>query len=96
MVADDLARRLRGELPTWRLDGESIVGVWRFPDFAAALAAAVRVGALAERADHHPDLSLSWGRLEARLTTHRVGSLTDKDLALASAIQQALGRPSGS
>lgn len=93
MVEDALRRRVEAELPGWRVDGEELVAAWRFPDFGAALAAAVRVGVLAERADHHPDLELGWGRLAARLTTHSAGGLTVKDLELARALSGAIGAP---
>jgi len=93
MVDPDLARRARLELPGWTLDGEEIVGRWRVPDFASALSAAVRVGALAERADHHPELRVAWGLLEVRLTTHKSKALTGRDLDLAAAIQSALQAP---
>jgi len=93
VVAPDVAAHVQEQLPGWHVEGEEIVAAWRFADFAAALAATVRVGALAERADHHPDLTLSWGRLAVRLTTHSAGRLTEKDLDLALAIQEALGPP---
>ena len=93
MVDAALLRRASRELPAWQLAGEEIVGRWRFPDFSSALAAAVRVGALAERADHHPELRVAWGLLEVRLTTHAAKALTERDLDLAAAIQAALQPP---
>ncbi len=93
MVDAALADRARRALPGWSLDGEEIVGRWRLPDFGTALAAAVRVGALAERADHHPEMRVAWGALEVRLTTHSAGTLTARDLDLAAAIHAALGAP---
>jgi len=93
MVTAALAARARRELPGWTLEGEEIVGRWRFPAFSPALASAVRVGALAERADHHPELRVSWGALEVRLTTHATGTVTERDLDLAAAIAAELGEP---
>jgi 4a-hydroxytetrahydrobiopterin dehydratase len=93
MVDDALPRRVAADLPGWRIDGEELAATWKFPDFATALAAAVRVGMLAEHADHHPDLELGWGRLAVRLTTHSAGRITDKDVDLAAAMSAALGRP---
>ena len=95
MVEAALAGRVAAELPGWRLEGEELVGAWKLPDFAAALAAAVRVGALAERADHHPDLRIGWGRLEVRLTTHSAKGLTRRDVELAVKISGALQPPAG-
>ncbi len=93
MVDQALADRARGTLPGWTLEGDEIVGRWRFPDFSAALAAAVHVGALAERADHHPEMRVTWGKLEVRLTTHSKRALTERDLDLASAIHAGLRPP---
>jgi 4a-hydroxytetrahydrobiopterin dehydratase len=93
VVDDALRGRVSSELPGWELDGEELVGRWRFADFAAALAAAVRVGALAERADHHPDMRIGWGKLEVRLTTHSAKALTLRDVELAGKISGALNPP---
>ena len=49
------------------------------------------VGALAERAHHHPDIELRWNKVTLRLSTHSVGALTQADLDLAAAID-ALGQ----
>jgi 4a-hydroxytetrahydrobiopterin dehydratase len=95
MVDQALESRISTELPGWVLEGEELVGRWRFADFAAALAAAVRVGALAERADHHPDMRIGWGRLEVRLTTHSAKALTSRDLELAGKASRALSAPQG-
>ncbi len=93
MVDAALGKRVAAELPGWGVEGEELVGRWRFPDFAGALAAAVRTGALAERADHHPEIKLGWGKLEVRLTTHSAKALTVKDVDLATKVSQALGAP---
>ncbi len=93
MVDEALQNRISAELPGWVLEGEELVGRWRFADFAAALAAAVRVGALAERADHHPDMRIGWGRLEVRLTTHSAKALTSRDVELAGKVSRALSAP---
>lgn len=93
MVDAPLASRIASELPAWRIVGDELVGRWKYPDFASAIASAVHVGALAQRADHHPELRLGWGFLEIRLTTHSAGGLTPRDADLAAAVQAALGAP---
>ena len=95
MVKTALSERINNDLPAWRVDGTELVGDWKFSDFAAALAAAVRVGALAQAADHHPELSLGWGKMQVRLTTHSAADLTEKDVDLAGTIQAAVGPPTG-
>ncbi len=44
----------------------------------------------AESADHHPDLAFGWGYVRIKLTTHDAGGVTEKDRALAKAIDAAL------
>ena len=92
-MSEAMLDRARTELPGWQVEGQHLVARWRFPDFSSALAAAVRVGMEAERAAHHPDLSLGWGYLQVSLTTHDAGGLTTPDLDLAVRIQVLLGRP---
>ena len=55
-------------------------------DFQAAVAFVVRVGFLAEAADHHPDIDIRWNKVTLVLSTHSEGALTEKDTALAAQI----------
>lgn len=55
-------------------------------DFAGALAYVNRVGALAEEANHHPDVDIRWATVVLRLSTHSAGGLTERDLSLAAKI----------
>lgn len=71
-------------LPGWRLEDGTIVASLRFPDFAAALSAANHIGALAEAQNHHPDLTVGWGRLTVRFSTHDVGGLSENDFICAA------------
>jgi 4a-hydroxytetrahydrobiopterin dehydratase len=78
-------------VPAWSaVDGKRIEREFRFPDFKSALAFAVRVGAVAEAENHHPDLLVAWGKVGVVLTTHSAGGLTGNDFALAGKID-ALG-----
>ena len=75
----------------WKREGNELVKTWSGKDFAAALEHVNAVGALAERAHHHPDIELRWNKVTLRLSTHSVGALTQADLDLAAAID-ALGQ----
>ena len=61
----------------------------RFRDFGEAFAFMTRVALEAEKADHHPDWSNSWNRVEIALTTHSAGGVTARDFALAARIDAA-------
>jgi 4a-hydroxytetrahydrobiopterin dehydratase len=82
---------LLGELHAeWRVDddGAAIARSWRFRDFAEAFAFAVRVAFIAEGEEHHPDITVGWGRCQVRLTTHAVHGLTRNDFIVAAKVDQ--------
>jgi 4a-hydroxytetrahydrobiopterin dehydratase len=56
-----------------------------FRDFAEALAFVSRVGDLAERENHHPDVDIRWNTVTLRFRTHSADAITDRDHALAAA-----------
>jgi 4a-hydroxytetrahydrobiopterin dehydratase len=57
-----------------------------FANFREAFGFMTQVALLAEKADHHPDWSNSWNRVVIDLTSHDTGAVTERDLALAEAI----------
>jgi 4a-hydroxytetrahydrobiopterin dehydratase len=72
--------------PGWERKGQDALAKrFAFPDFAAALAFAVRLGCMAEKRDHHPDLELGWGRVRVVWSTHDAGGVTQLDLDAAAA-----------
>jgi 4a-hydroxytetrahydrobiopterin dehydratase len=71
----------------WRRDGQTIVREWTLTDFAGAIAFVNRVAALAEAADHHPDIVVhGWNKVRLELSTHSQGGLTEADFELAARI----------
>ena len=94
MRTDEIEAALQG-LPGWSLaeDGRAIARRYRFQDFADAFELVRRIAALAEAADHHPDLGLGWGYVTVRLTTHDLGRPGAKDLTLAAGIAAAASPP---
>jgi len=75
-------------LDAWDYDEgrDAIARQFAFADFAQAFAFMTRVALLAEKADHHPEWSNMWNRVEILLTTHDAGGLSARDVALAEAI----------
>lgn len=57
--------------------------------FAAGVALIDAIAVLADRADHHPDIDLRYREVAVRLTTHEVGGLSERDVALAREITTA-------
>lgn len=73
-------------LSGWAVDGKFLKKRYDFSNFAESLAFINRVGAIAEAADHHPDITFGWGYAEIALTTHDRGGITDVDIKLAGRI----------
>ncbi len=75
-------------LADWTYDAErdGIRRSWKFHDFTEAFAFMTRVALLAEKADHHPEWSNVYNRVEILLTTHDAGGLSMRDIELARAI----------
>ena len=70
----------------WTRQGDELVKQVRRDGFAGALQFVNAVGALAEAADHHPDIDIRWNTVTLRLSTHSAGGLTELDLALAAQV----------
>ena len=85
----DPAEALQG-LPHWRADEgerEAIARSLTFADFNTAFGFMTRVAILAEKADHHPEWSNVYNRVDILLTTHDADGLSERDAKLAEAIE---------
>ncbi len=92
-LTPDLCRERLRRLRDWELEpaGEAILRKFQFKDFVDAFGFMARVSLLSERANHHPEWSNVYNRVEIRLTTHEAGGLTQKDFELAGEIGAAAG-----
>ena len=79
-------------LPDWDYDDgrDAISRTIVFTDFAEAFGFMTQVALIAERADHHPEWTNVWNRVEITLTTHDAGGLSERDIDLATAIDSIL------
>ena len=66
--------------------GKALVRSFKFEDFSEAFAFLTRVALHAEKADHHPEFTNVWNRVDFRLTSHDSGGVTERDIELAEAI----------
>jgi len=81
--------RFAAQLPEWKvIQGHHLEREFAFPDFVSALAFVNRIGAVAEEEGHHPDLTLSWGRVQVITYTHSIKGLSESDFILAAKIGQ--------
>jgi len=75
-------KTLRG----WALTGNQIEKTLTLTDFSRAIGFVMSVALLAERRDHHPDITIRWNTVTLVLSTHSAGGLTVDDFALAREI----------
>jgi 4a-hydroxytetrahydrobiopterin dehydratase len=75
-------------LAGWAFDQgrNGIAKSFTFVDFGTAFAFMTRVALEAEKADHHPDWSNVWNKVDILLSTHSAGGVTGKDMKLAAKI----------
>jgi pterin-4a-carbinolamine dehydratase len=86
--------RALADLPAWRVARGAITRTFETEGWGTTLMLVNAIGFIAEAADHHPDLEVSWSKVVVRLSTHSAGGITDKDVTLAREIEQlALWRP---
>ena len=74
----------------WTIEdgGKALIRTFTFADFSEAFGFLTRVALHAEKADHHPEFTSVWNRVDFRLTSHDAGGVTDRDIQLAEAINQ--------
>jgi 4a-hydroxytetrahydrobiopterin dehydratase len=89
----DETRKLLDELRGgWRVvDNHHLEKSYPFEDFKKALGFTNAVGEIAEAEGHHPDVFLSYGRVELSIWTHKIDGLTESDFILAAKADEAYG-----
>ena len=81
--------RLSSQLPGWKVvEQHHIAKTFLFPDFRQALAFVNLAGELAEQQGHHPDLTLSWGKVDVVIFTHKIRGLSESDFVLGAKIDR--------
>src|SRR5262249_28829728 len=95
-LPEDDVRAGLAQLRGWERRDNEIEKVYELASFPDAIAFVTRVGFLAEKANHHPDLEVRWRKVRVALSTHSEGGITDKDFALAHEIETVAGGGSSS
>ena len=82
------------KLPDWYHADGAIRRAYDTDGWPTTLMLVNALGFAAEAADHHPDLTVTWGRVEVALSTHSARGITGKDFELARKFDDvALWRP---
>jgi 4a-hydroxytetrahydrobiopterin dehydratase len=80
---------LQKQVDGWNIVEEHhIAKTFKFSNFREALKFVNRVGELAEQQEHHPDVFLTWGKVEITIWTHKISGLTESDFILAAKIDE--------
>ena len=72
-------------VPDWQIESGELVRTFLFKDFRASLAFVNKVGEIAEKAGHHPDIDIRYNKVRLALVTHDAGGISQKDFDLAAA-----------
>jgi 4a-hydroxytetrahydrobiopterin dehydratase len=86
LLSDNEIESRLAELEGWERRGEAIVKTFELADFVGSVAFVDKLVEPAEDMGHHPDLSISWNKVEVSITNHAAGGLTANDFELARRI----------
>lgn len=75
-------------LKGWSREGSEMVATFKFASYLAGIVFVNEVARIAEAQNHHPDIHIGWRKVILRVSTHSAGGLTEKDVALARAINE--------
>lgn len=93
---DEIRSKLEGDLEDWYYEDGWIRREYETDGWQTTMMLVNAVGYLAEAAYHHPDLTVTWGKVWVRFRTHHADGVTDKDLEMARKVEEtALWRPPG-
>jgi len=88
-LARDKVEELINKVDGWNLTEDGVLKIkkdFKFTDFAKTLEFVNKVGEIAEREGHHPNICFTWGKMDVTLWTHAVGGLSESDFILAAKI----------
>ena len=87
-LSDIEIQRGLGAIAGWARKGDTLTKTLHFATFPDGIAFIGRVAAIAEELAHHPDIDIRYTRVSFALSTHDAGGITEKDFALAKAIDE--------
>jgi len=89
-LTPEALREALKELPNWKLEDGQLTQTITFSSFMKAIAFVNEAAALAEQANHHPDIDIRYNRLRFVLVTHDAGGITHNDVEMAAKLDAAL------
>lgn len=90
LKGDDLGKLQKQLSDDWNVvDEHHLEKTYKFDDFRKALDFTNRVGEIAEDQGHHPDIFLTYGKVQLKIWTHKINGLTESDFILAAKADEA-------
>ena len=83
----ELMNKIKSDLNEWAIQNELLVKEFEFSTFQDAINFVNAVAKIADEADHHPDIFISYNKVKISLITHDIGEISEKDYSLAKAIE---------
>jgi 4a-hydroxytetrahydrobiopterin dehydratase len=84
---DEIHEKLK-KMEGWSHAGKALHKKYNFKSFMPAINFANRIAEAAERAQHHPDITINYSVVGVDLSTHSEGGVTESDFEMASRIDQ--------
>jgi 4a-hydroxytetrahydrobiopterin dehydratase len=85
-MSDDQITTELTQLGGWERAGDALTRTFEFANFVGSVDFINRITPVAEEMNHHPDLSISWNKVEVSVSTHSEGGITERDFELATKI----------
>ncbi|RFC48744.1 MAG: 4a-hydroxytetrahydrobiopterin dehydratase [Verrucomicrobia bacterium] len=88
LIPEEELEQWMKKIPEWDLEDDCICRSFEFDSYMEGIDFVNGIAEIAEEADHHPDLEVSYGMVDVTLTTHDLKGLTEQDFLLAQKIDQ--------
>ena len=89
LAVAEVAARM-GKLSGWTVIDGMLTKTYETNGWPFTMLVVGAIAFLAESADHHPDLVVTWPRVTVKLSTHDAGGLTGRDFDLAAKIDETV------
>lgn len=92
VLSNEQARQLLTGIPGWHIEEQDgvyrLVRSFRFDSFKEAFEFAAGVAAIAEQQNHHPIITIEWGKASVQWWTHSIARLHLNDFIMAARTQK--------
>ena len=83
----EVREKLKG-IEGWKVKGNKLQKIYKFRKYMDGIKFVNKLAELAEKEEHHPDITIIWTTVTVELTTHDAGGLTLYDIKMAKKINE--------